>query len=130
MEADQRDAARGCERTSNGEGPQIRLRTGRARVDQGGEFLVRLSCPRGAGVCTGTLEVVKGKNSLATAAFNVAAGKTETVEMRLTDAGEKALNRRRRIRASLQAAAQNAAGETALKRRSIRLSRSGGRIGD
>lgn len=128
VHADTRDVARGCERTSTGEGPNIRLRTGKAKVDNDGDFTVRVSCPNGAGVCTGTLEVVQGKKVLATGSFIIKAGTTEVVQMHLTQAGEKALNKKKRVKGRLAAATQNAAGETAQKSRKITLTRSQGKI--
>jgi len=84
-----------------------------------GKVRIRVSCPRRADrFCKGTLRLRAGKRTLGTKRYQVSAGKSKTITVRLTKSARKLLSRKRgRMRVTVSATSVDASG---VRRRSSR----------
>jgi hypothetical protein len=84
-----------------------------AHVDRRGRASVRVGCPAGAkGSCKGTLRLTAAKDgaALGHASFDIAAGRTATVSVKLTRTALARLKREKHLRARARATASDGSG--------------------
>ena len=58
------------------------ISTKRLKRDRKGRLSVKLSCPKGAGICDGTLSLKSGRVSLGSKSFRIRAGKSATLRIK------------------------------------------------
>ncbi len=106
--------------------PAVRIALGSATASSSGAFALKVSCPAGAGTCTGTLTLKTAKAviasvghaskskasilTLGSVSFTVAAGQTKTVTVHLSAKGRKLLAKLKKVLAKATVVARNPEG--------------------
>ena len=81
------------------------------RLSRSGVARVRVACPAAArGNCTGVLRLVSGNRRLGSRRFSIAAGRTEAVNVKFTNAARRSLRTRKSMRVQVIADAKDGAG--------------------
>jgi hypothetical protein len=101
------------------DGPKVRI--GKPRV-RGKNLVAKVSCPKSASRCRGTLVGKAGKLKLGRKAFDLQAGAAEKLKLRMSKKARTKLTERA-LKAKLRATATDASGDTLVTKRKARLKR-------
>jgi hypothetical protein len=103
-------------------GPRLGIGPKRVRLDRRGRARLRLQCPASAqGACSGSLKLKLKKRTVGKRRFNVAAGRSKKLRLRISRRGRRALARRGRLRVTAVASTRDAVSAAATSRRKLVL---------
>ena len=113
--------AAGALRRGRAKAPRVRVRPHRVRVSRRGRVKLRVTCPRGAGVCRVDLRLRRRGMTLASGKLRVSGGKTRAVSLTLKRSALRRLARAGSMRVLATSAARDSDGNRAETKRRLLL---------